>query len=233
MAGCVYPFRAVAPAEARALTREALRIPPDAFVIGAFVTPMKLSRRCLTLWKEIADRVPQARFAFSPQRADFAEAIARIMAAAGIGRDRVVFVPYGADDAANQARYRIVDAVLDPMPFGNVNGTIEPLAMGVPVVTLVGKRHGERSGHSILRNLGVTDTVAQSGREYVDLAVRLATEPAFMRDVRDAIAARLPGSVLADMDAHTRNLEAAYVVALSRSAPDALVAAGVPLPAAS
>ncbi|MBK6806083.1 MAG: hypothetical protein IPG84_15150 [Betaproteobacteria bacterium] len=37
-------------------------------MIGAFVTPMKLSRRCLSLWKEIADRVPRARFAFSPVR---------------------------------------------------------------------------------------------------------------------------------------------------------------------
>ena len=74
-----------------------------------------------------------------------------------------MFVPQGRDDAENQARYELVDFVLDPMPFGGVNGTLEALDMGVPVVTLVGKRHGERTGYSMLANLGVTDTIAQSG----------------------------------------------------------------------
>ncbi|MEO8485584.1 MAG: tetratricopeptide repeat protein [Betaproteobacteria bacterium] len=230
MSGCVYPFRAIAPAESTTLTRRALRIPDDAVVIGAFVTPLKLSRRCLTLWKEIADKVPHARFAFSPLRVDFRDAFVRLMATVGIGGERIVFVPQGADEGGNQARYRLVDFVLDPMPFGNVNGTIEPLAMHVPVVTLVGRRHGERTGWSILSNLGVTTTAAQTGREYVDIAVRLATDPAFMRQVRDAIAAKLPGSILANVGAYARNLEAAYVVALARSAPDVLASAGIPVP---
>ncbi len=60
------------------------------------------------------------------------------MAAAGIAADRVLFLPQGRDDAQNQARYRLIDFVLDPMPFGGVNGSMEALAMLVPVVALVG-----------------------------------------------------------------------------------------------
>ncbi len=105
------------------------------------------------------------------------------------------------------------------MPYGGVNGTLESLDMGVPVVTLCGKRHGERTSYSILANLGVTDTVAQSGSEYVAIAVRLATDAAFMAKVREAIHAGLRQSALTDMDAHTRNLEAAYVDALRLRTP--------------
>ena len=36
------------------------------------------------------------------------------------------------------------------MPYGGVNGTLEALDMGVPVVTLVGRRHAERTSYSIL-----------------------------------------------------------------------------------
>ena len=100
-------------------------------------------------------------------------------------------MPQGRDDAENQARYRLIDFVLDPMPYGGVNGTLEALDMGVPVVTLVGRRHAERTSYSILTNLGVTETIAQTGGEYVDIAVRLATDPAFMRAVRTRIAAAL------------------------------------------
>jgi predicted O-linked N-acetylglucosamine transferase (SPINDLY family) len=146
----------------------------------------------------------------------------RLCAAAGIAKERLVFVPQGGDDARNQARYALVDFVLDPMPFGGVNGVLEPLAAGVPVVTLLGRRHGERSAYSILRNLGVTDTIAHSGRDYVDIAVRLAEERSFMQTVRDAIQQGLRSSPLVDMPAHTRNLEDAYVEALRRKAPGVL-----------
>lgn len=222
MEGCVYPWRAIPSSDVPPLSRAGLSIPADAFVVGAFVAPMKLSRRCLSLWREFADRVPRARFAFSPLRVEHRPAYERLAAAAGIAADRLLFLPQGRDEAANLARYRVVDAVLDPMPFGNVNGTIEPLAMGVPVVTLAGRRHGERTSYSILANLGVAATVAQSGREYVDIAVRLAEDPAFASGVREAIARGLASSSLVDGPLHTRRLEAAYLVAIGKVAPEAL-----------
>ena len=191
MEGCVYPWRHVAPATAHPFTRGALGIAPDTFVIGAFVSPLKLSRRCLALWRDVLERVPRAKLAFSPNNAAQRPLYVRIAAAAGIAADRLVFLPQGRDERENQARYALVDVVLDTLPYGGVNGTMEALAMGVPVVTLVGKRHGERSTYSILANLGVLATVAQGGREFVDIAVRLATDAAFMAEVRGAIRANL------------------------------------------
>ena len=94
--------------------------------------------------------------------------------------------------------------------------------MGVPVVTLVGRRHGERSSYSILANLGVTATLAQSGREYVDLAVRLAEDAGFARSVRESIARGLATSTLIDGALHTRRFEAACIVAIGKVAPEAL-----------
>jgi len=150
----------------------------------------------------------------------------RIGATAGIAPDRLLFLPQGRDEAENQARYELIDFVLDPMPFGGVNGTLEALDMGVPVVTLVGKRHGERASFSILASLGVTQTLAQSGREYVEIAVRLAEDPAFMRDVRASIRSGLDRSALTDMVAHTRALEQAYLRSLAAKAPHVLRDAG-------
>jgi len=225
MEGCVYPFRHVAPAQEHPFQRERLGIPADAVVIGAFVSALKLSRRCLTLWKDVLKRVPRAKLAFSPVNPAAQRLYLRIAVAAGIAADRVLFVPQGRGDAENQARYALVDFVLDPMPFGGANGTLEALDMGVPVVTLAGRRHGERTAYSILANLGVTDTVAQSGSEYVDMAVRLATDAAFMADVRAAIRRGIASSTLTDMPRHTRALEAAYEAALAQKCPDALAAA--------
>ncbi|HSC99253.1 MAG TPA: hypothetical protein VLI21_10145, partial [Casimicrobiaceae bacterium] len=141
---------------------------------------------------------------------------------AGIERERVAFLPQGRNDAENQSRYALVDVVLDPLPHGGVNGTLEALDMGVPVVTLVGRRHEERTSYSILANLGVLDTVAQTGGEYVDIACRLAGDPEFMRAVRRKIRSALGESALTNMLGHTRNLERAYVAAIAERAPGVL-----------
>ncbi|MDH5245726.1 MAG: tetratricopeptide repeat protein, partial [Betaproteobacteria bacterium] len=145
MDGCVYPYRHIAPAAAHPFRRSALGVAADAVLIGAFVAPLKLSRRCLALWGAVLARIPRARLVFSPTNPAYRDSYARLAAAAGIAPDRLVFLPQGRDEAENQARYELIDFVLDPMPFGGVNGTLEALDMGVPVVTLVGKRHGERA----------------------------------------------------------------------------------------
>jgi predicted O-linked N-acetylglucosamine transferase (SPINDLY family) len=74
----------------------------------------------------------------------------------------------------------------------------------------------------ILANLGVRETVTQTPREYVDIAVRLAEDASFMRDVRGAIRVGLAGSKLVDMPRHARALEAAYESALARKHPESL-----------
>ena len=221
MDGCVFPFRHVAPAEHHPFDRAALGIAADAVVIGAFVNPLKMSRRCLRLWRDVLDCIPRAKLAFSPANPAMRGSYLRLAAAVGISEDRLLFLPQGRDDAENQARYHVVDFVLDTLPFGGVNGTIEALDMGVPVVTLVGKRHGERTSYTILRNLGVDATIAMSGRDYVDIATRLAEDPAFRGSVHLAIRRGLAQSPLVDMRQHTRNLEAAYSRALAERAPDA------------
>ena len=222
MEGCVYPYREIPRRPARPDARQAVGIPADAVVIGAFVSAMKLSRRCLTLWRAVLARLPRAQLLFSPVSASMKPAYRRIATAAGIAADRILFLAPGRNEAEDMARYDLVDFVLDPMPFGGVNGVLEPLSSGVPVVTLVGKRHGERSAYSILSNLGATQTIAHSGREYVDIAVRLAEDPDFAAAVRKDMLRGLSVSTLTDMEAHTRALESAYVSALERRYPTAL-----------
>jgi predicted O-linked N-acetylglucosamine transferase (SPINDLY family) len=224
MQGCVYPYRHIAPAADHPFHRDRLEIAPDAVVIGAFVNPLKLSRRCLALWREVLERIPSAVLAISPVSPERRVVYGRLLSAAGIPEARVRVVPQGRDEAENQARYSLVDFALDPMPYGGVNGTLEALDMNVPVVTLVGRKHGERSTYSILANLGVTQTVATSGSEYIEIALRLATDAAFKAEVEAAIRAGLQRSPLTDMDAHARHLEHAYLQALEQRYPAALAA---------
>jgi len=214
MQGCVYPYRHIPPARDHGYDRSKLGLPENAVILGAFVTLLKLSPRCLAVWRMVLERLPMAYLVFSPLSAEARPYYLKRVREAGIDASRVVFIPAGADESVNQARYSMVDISLDPFPYGGANGTLEALDMGVPVVTLCGKRHGERSSFSILKNLGVTETIAQSGQEYVEIVARLATDPLFLAAVKKKILTGLAHSQLVDMDGHTRHLEAAYLQAL-------------------
>jgi predicted O-linked N-acetylglucosamine transferase (SPINDLY family) len=216
MAGCVYPYRHIAPAASHDYRRGMPGLPQDAFVIGAFFNLMKLSSRCLSVWRAVLERIPHAVLAFSPLKPEARESYLRRVRAAGIDASRVVFIPASSNEALNQARYGVVDIVLDTFPYNGANGTLEALDMGVPVVAMVGKRHGERTSFSMLTNLGVTDTLARNSDEYVEIAHRLATDKVFHGRVVDAIRKGMAGSPLVNMEAHVANLENAFVEALKR-----------------
>lgn len=70
--------------------------------------------------------------------------------------------------------YNEIDIALDTWPYLGGGTTCEALYMGVPVITLVGERHGSRFAGSILKNIGLVEGIAFSKEEYVEKAVALA-----------------------------------------------------------
>jgi protein O-GlcNAc transferase len=215
---CVLPVRRLGlvtvPASAHVTTRAELGIEESAIVFGAFVSLLKLSPRCLGLWRDILQRVPRSVLAFSPGNAGEEALYRRRVAGFGIDPGRVVFIPRGADDAGDRARYRLIDVVLDTMPYTGGDTTAAALDLRVPVVTRAGERHAERMSLSLLSHLGVTETVTHSDADYVAMACRLADDAAWRAEVSARIGDGFSRSDLADTRHYTACLEDAYAHAL-------------------
>jgi protein O-GlcNAc transferase len=215
---CVLPFRRVAAAPEALVTRANLGLAEEAAIFGVFVSLLKLSPRCLALWKRILDAVPGSVLAFSPPRPAQHALYRRRLESFGIAPERTVFIPWALDDAIDRARYRLIDVVLDTLPYTGGDTTAAALDMGVPIVTRVGERQAERMTYSLLAHLGVTTTVAHDDDDYVAIACRLARDRSWRDAVAAEIVAALPGSGLADADRYTRSLESAYERALALKA---------------
>lgn len=214
MQRCVFPYTPVAPLSPSPYTRKLLRLPASAFVFGAFVQILKLSPRLLAVWKRILDRLPNAMLAFSPGNMSARQGYVNLCAANGIAPARLVFLDAGKTEAENMARFNVIDAVLDTFPYGGVNGTLEAVAAAVPMVSLTGRRNQERTSTSIFRYLGVTDTLAHSETQYVEIACKLALDAGFRKAVREKLRTTAPSSSLADAVGYTRAFEAALVKGL-------------------
>jgi uncharacterized protein (TIGR03032 family) len=82
----------------------------------------------------------------------------------------------------------VVDVVLDPTHFGGGNSSYEALAMGTPVVTLPGDQLRNRITRALYAKAGYMDLVADDEEGYIELAVRLGSDPDFNRSARARIA---------------------------------------------
>src|SRR5205823_5106391 len=89
MEGCVYPYRHIPAAIGHPFRRDRLLIAADTIVIGAFVSGLKLSRRCLSLWRDVLARIPTAKLAFSPLNPALRTRYVRLAATGGIDANRL------------------------------------------------------------------------------------------------------------------------------------------------
>jgi protein O-GlcNAc transferase len=118
--------------------------------------------------------------------------------------ERVLFAPRIAG-AEFFRMLQMADAILEPLFFGGGNSTYEGLALGLPIVTLPGAFMRGRVTLGCYRRMGFDALVARTFDEYVELALRLANDPGWRRDLGAEIDAR-SGVLFEDAEA-IRELE--------------------------
>src|SRR5262245_61807617 len=111
--------------------------------------------------------------------------------------------------AEHLALYHRVDIALDPFPYNGTTTTCEALWMGIPVVTLRGDRHAGRVGASLLNQAGLTDFIANSVDDYLEIAVDLAGDTARLLELRQSLRQPMAGSALCNGPAVAQKIESA------------------------
>lgn len=105
--------------------------------------------------------------------------------------DRIRFIPSQLHDDY-LSLMSCADVSLDIPQFNGGNTTLEALSMWLPVVTLPTEFARGRYCASIYKHMGYTDLVAETPEQYVEIAVRLATDEKFKTEVKARIAETVP-----------------------------------------
>jgi predicted O-linked N-acetylglucosamine transferase (SPINDLY family) len=164
---------------------------------GSFNNLSKLSIQTLRLWAEILKRSPASRL-FLKGAGLQADRVSALLGATGIPMSRVELAPATSSHADHLATYNAIDVALDTTPYGGTTTTCEALWMGVPVISLRGDRHAARVGASLLNSLGHPEWVANSEAEYIEKAVRLASNRAVIASLRTRLRDEMNRSILLD-----------------------------------
>jgi predicted O-linked N-acetylglucosamine transferase (SPINDLY family) len=106
--------------------------------------------------------------------------------------------------------YHEIDLGLDTFPYNGHTTSLDSYWMGVPVVTLAGKTVVGRAGVSQLTNLGLTELIARTPQEYIEIAAQLAGDLLRLAELRRTLRDRMRASPLMDAPGFTRGIESAY-----------------------
>ena len=127
----------------------------------------------------------------------------------GIEAGRIDFL--GSQSFENYLRlHQQIDINLDTSPYTGGTTTCHSLWMGVPVITLAGKTATSRGGASLLNALGLSDLVAQTEEEYINIARKLSSDRAGLRSMKLDLRSMMARSPLTNGELFTRNLERLY-----------------------
>lgn len=147
------------------------------------------------IFAKIAQRVPQAQFAFITSHttaitSQFQARLRRAFAKLGLNsEDYCVFLP--KQDGLNYLNLNLVSTIfLDTFSWSGCNTTLEAIACGLPVVTCPGEFMRGRHAYGILKMIGMTETIAQDEAEYVEIAVRLGLDADWRQEILRKISER-------------------------------------------
>jgi len=183
------------PTETATISRDTIRLRPDAVAFWCCQHHPKYQPEFDRVFARIARGADNAQFVFiaSPRgdalTARFHARLARTFAAEGLDMRRHVVMLSRLTTPQFLGAAAICDVFLDSIGWSGLNSALESLKADLPIITWPGPLMRGRHCLAILQMLGIGETVAGSEAEYVDIAVRLARDPALRTALRQRTAA--------------------------------------------
>lgn len=190
-------------------TRAECGLPENGFVFCCFNNRYKFTPRYFDVWMRLLNAVPGSVLWLLESREFVKDNLRREAQRRGVAADRLVFMP-PLPLPEFLARFGLADLFIDTLPYNAHTTANDALWCGLPVLTCVGTTFAGRVAGSLLQAIGLPELVTNSLEEYEQLALRLATEPSLLAEIRAKLARNRPTAPLFDMARFTRAIEAAY-----------------------
>lgn len=191
-------------------SREECGLPNDGFVFCCFNNCYKITPPIFAIWMRLLHAVPGSVVWLLGDNEVAIRNLRREAEARHIRPERLVFAPRWPP-SQHLARHRQADLFLDTLPYTAHTTASDALWAGLPVVTCTGRTFASRVAGSLLHAVELPDLVTDTLEDYEATALRLATQPAELEQVRCRLRDARSTAPLFDTDRFRRNVEAAYV----------------------
>lgn len=181
------------------------------FTFGCFNKLSKISDEVVAVWARILLALPSAKLLLKTAvlaDARTREVTVQRFARYGVPPEQLLFE--GASNYDDYLKsYGAIDLALDPFPYPGATTTLEGLWMGVPCLTLKGRRFLARNGETIAWHAGLADFIAADIDDYVARAIRIASDIPALAALRSGLREQVRVSPLFDGARFATGFEAA------------------------
>jgi predicted O-linked N-acetylglucosamine transferase (SPINDLY family) len=170
-------------------TRSEFGIPEDCLLYLSCQSTFKYLPQYDYIFAEIAKAVNNAKFVFisAPQGKHitniFEERLEKAFAKLGLNsEDYCIILPRQSHYEFMQLN-QIADIYLDTFAWSGGFTTLNAIACNLPIVTCPGEFMRGRHSYAFLKMLGITETIASSEAEYIEIAVKLGLDADFRNSI--------------------------------------------------
>lgn len=195
----------------RTLTRAECGLPETGFVFCSFNHDYKITPQVFEIWMCLLAKVEGSVLWLMKLNEPAQNNLRHEAERHGIAANRLIFaqrVPLVED---HLARYRQADLFLDTYPYNAHTTAADALFAGLPLVTYMGNCFQGRVAGSLLHTLGMPELATHSLADYEALALKLATNPNQLADLKIKLKEQRQNSPLFNTELFCRNIEAAYI----------------------
>jgi predicted O-linked N-acetylglucosamine transferase (SPINDLY family) len=190
------------------VSRAAEGLPEAAFVYTCVSHHYKLTEQIWDCWSQILEGTQNSVLWLIDDNPESKAALTTRWAARGLAPERLIFAPR-VDPDRYRARLALADLFLDTHPYNAGTIASDALRMGLPMVTLQGKAFAARMASSLLTAVGLTEGIATTPWDYVQIAIALCHDRASHARMKAHLAGDAWARTLGDAAGFTRRFEAA------------------------
>ncbi len=184
----------------------------QAITFGSCNRLAKISEQAYATWAQVLQAVPGSRMLLKTGELDDPGARAGVLerfTRSGIAAERIILLGSTSWDE-HVATFNQIDIALDPFPHCGGVTALEGLMMGVPMVTLQWHTLVGRLSASMLHTLELTDWIAQTPEQYIEIAVQKSRNLQALSQLRQELRDKFSASVIGDTQAYARAVEQEY-----------------------
>lgn len=177
---------------------------------ASFNNPVKMNAKTYRLWSDILKRSPGSILVLSWKTLSdpsIANSIYDQFADLDIDKSRIVLLGEQRKHQQVFRDYQSIDIALDTFPFSGGLTSCEALWMGVPIVTLAGKRPASRQTAGLLTDIGLERLVNFTMMDYVECVLNLASDLPQLSMLRNTLREKMLTSTLCNAERFSKDFE--------------------------
>jgi len=193
----------------KVLTKSEMGLPDDGFVFCCFNNSYKITPTEFDIWMRLLGKVDKSVLWLLSSNKWAEKSLKEAASIRGISSDRIVFAQK-LPQADHLARLQLADLFLDTFNYNAGATATDALWSGLPLITKIGQGYTARMAGSILSAIGLSELIVTKEAQYEELALRLATIPGELIQIRKKLAENRLTTPLFDSELFTRHLENGY-----------------------